>query len=56
MAEGGFVKDGGNCLKYLKRVGTEKGEEKTKILKRRGQSGSRGGYLKKEGREAGTLL
>ena len=56
MAEGGFVKDGGNCLKYLKRVRTEKGEEKTEILKRRGQSGSRGGYLKKEGRGAGTLL
>ena len=49
MAEGGFVKDGGNCLKYLKRVGTEKGEEKTKVLKRRRQSGSRGGTLKKRG-------
>ena len=30
--------------------------EKKQILKRRGQSGSRGGYLKNEGREAGTLL
>ena len=37
---------GGNCLKYLKRGGTEKRGGDTKILKREGQAV---GSLKKEG-------
>ena len=41
----------GNCLKYLKRGGTEKRGGDTKFLKRRGQAGSRGGCLKKKGLE-----
>ena len=44
---------GGNCLKYLKRGGTERRGGKTKILKKGGgQAGSRGGCLRKGG---GTL-
>ena len=39
---------GGNCIKYLKRGGTEKRARDTKILKR-GKAGSRGGCLKKGG-------
>ena len=35
---------------------TEKRGEETKILKRRGKFGSRGGRLKKEGRGPGVLL
>ena len=45
---------GGNCLKYLKRDGTEKRGGDTKIFEDGGQVGSRGGCLKKMG--AGTLL
>ena len=37
----------GNCLKYLKRGGTEKRGGDTKFLKRRAQAGLRGGCLKK---------
>ena len=37
----------------LKGGGTEKSGEDTKVLKRRGEAGSRSGYLKKEGREGG---
>ena len=44
----GLSKAGGNCLKYLKRGGTEKRGGETKILKR-GQAGPRGGCLKKGG-------
>ena len=41
MGEGG-----GNCLQYLKRVGTEMRGGDTKILKRGlGQAGSRGGSV-----------
>ena len=41
---------GGNCLKYLKRGGTERRGGKTKILKKGGgQAGSRGGCLRKGG-------
>ena len=40
---------GRNCLKYLKRGGTEKNGGDTKILKRGWASGSRNGCLKKEG-------
>ena len=56
MAEGGFVKVRGTVWNTLKRGGTEKSGEEKNILKRRGQAGSRGGYLKKEGKGAGTLL
>ena len=52
----GFCEGGGTVWNTLKGGGTEKRGEETKILKRRGQSGSRGGSLKKEGRGAGTLL
>ena len=38
---------GGNCLKYLKRGGTEKRGGDTKILKRGGKLGQRVGALKK---------
>ena len=55
MAEGSYVRVGGTVWNTLKGGGTEKSGEDTKILKRRGQAGSRGGCLKKEGR-AGTLL
>ena len=42
---------GGSCLKYLKDGGTEKKGGETKIFKKRGQVGSRGGSLKKRGLE-----
>ena len=47
IGQEGFAWVGGTvCLKYLKRVGTEKRGEGTKILKRgRGQAGSRGGSV-----------
>ena len=45
---------GGNCLNTLKGSGTEKRGGETKILKR-GQAGSRGGFLK-EGGGTGTPL
>ena len=50
---GGSGGGGGNCLKYLKRGGTEKRGGDTNILKRwgGGQAGSRGGFLKKGGLE-----
>ena len=38
-----------NCLKYLKGSGAEKRKGEAKILKREGEVGSRGGYLKKMG-------
>ena len=41
--------DGGNCLKYLKSVGTEKRGGETNILKREGQAWSRVGSPKKGG-------
>ena len=41
---------GGDCLKYLKRGGTEKRGGEIKILKR-GELGSKGGCLKKGGLE-----
>ena len=41
----------GNCLKYLKRGGTEKRGGETKFLKRRRQAESRGECLKKKGLE-----
>ena len=44
------MEGGGNCLKYLKRGGTEKRGGETKILKR-GELGSKGGCLKKGGLE-----
>ena len=53
--EVGFMRVGGTVWNTLKGGGTEKSEEETKILKRRGQAGSRGGCLKKEGRGPGTL-
>ena len=56
MAEGGFVRMGWTVWNTLKGGGTEISGEKTKILKRRGQAGSRGGCLKKEGKGARTLL
>ena len=56
MAEGGFVRMGGTVWYILKGGGTEKSREETKILKRRGQIGSRGGCLTKEGTGAGALL
>ena len=37
-------------------AGTAKSGEETKILKRRGKAGSRGGGLKIEGGGAGTIL
>ena len=44
--------DGGNCLKYLKRGWNRKeGRGNTKILRKAGRAGSRGGYLKKRGLE-----
>ena len=43
----GLREGGGNCLKYLKRGGTERRGEETKILKRGGQARSMGGCLKK---------
>ena len=52
----GICETGGTVRNTLKEGGTEKTGEKTKILKRRGQSGSRAGCFKKEGRGAGTLL
>ena len=43
-----MCEDGGNCLKYLKRGGTEKRGGDTKILKRGGDKlGQRVGALKK---------
>ena len=56
MAEGGFVKVRGTVWNTLKMGWTEKSGEEKNILKRRGQAGSKGGYLKKEGKGAGTLL
>ena len=53
--EVGFMRVGGTVWNTLKGGGTEKSEEETKILKRRGQAGSRGGCLKKEERGPGTL-
>ena len=50
MRTRGTVKRG-----IFKEVGTEKRGWETKILKREGQAGSRGGCLKK-GTGAGTLL
>ena len=52
----GFREGGGTVWNTLKAVAAEKSGEETKILKRRGQAGSRGGCLKKERRGAGTLL
>ena len=56
MVEGGFVRVGGLSGITLKGVGAEKSGEETKILKRRGQAGSRGGCLKKVRKGAGTFL
>ena len=42
---------GGNCLKYIKRGGTEKRGGDTKFLKRRGQAGSRGECLTNKKRD-----
>ena len=53
MAEGSSVKVGGTVRNTLKRGGTEKNGEETKILKRRKQAESRDGCLKKEERERG---
>ena len=47
---------GGNGVKYLKRRWNRTEGRDTKILKRWGQTGSRGGCLKKGGRGAGTPL
>ena len=44
----------GNCLKYLKRRWSRTEGRGNKDLKKEGQAGSRGGYLKKG--EAGTPL
>ena len=44
-AEGGY-EDRRNCLKYLKKGGTEKRGRETKVLKRR-QAGPKGECLKK---------
>ena len=53
MAEGGFVRVEGTVWNTWNEDRTEKSGDETKILKRRGQAGSRGGCLKKEGREGG---
>ena len=45
MAEGGFVRVGGTVWNTLEGGETEKSGEETKILKKRGQAGSRGGCL-----------
>ena len=50
----GFCQGGGTVWNTLKGGGTEKSGEEAKILKRSGQSGSRGGCLKEEGSGAGT--
>ena len=41
----------GNCLKYIERGGTEMRGGETKIFKKGGQAGSRGGCLKSGGLE-----
>ena len=46
---------GGNCLKYLKRGWNSKEGSGHKNFKKRGQAGSAGGCLKREG-GAGTSL
>ena len=56
MAEEGFMRMRGTVWNTLKGGGAEKSGEETKILKRRGQAGSRGECLKKERRGAGTHL
>ena len=58
MAEGDFVRVVGGCTVWntLNKGGREKRGEETKISKRREHTGSRGGWLKKEGTEDGTLL
>ena len=48
---GGICVGGGNCLKYLKRGGTEKRGEYTKILKREDKLDQGVGALKKWGLE-----
>ena len=47
----GLREGGGNCLKYLKREWKTKEGRETKIFKRGGQAGSKGGCLKKDGLE-----
>ena len=39
----------GNCLKYIERGGTEMRGGETKIFKKGGQAGSKGGCLKRGG-------
>ena len=46
---GSLCETGGNCLKYLKRGWSRKEGGGNKHLKKRGQAGLRGGYLKKGG-------
>ena len=46
-AGGGFIRVGRTVQNTLKGGGTKKRGGETKILKRRGQAGSRGGCLKK---------
>ena len=50
----GLREGGGNCVKYLKRGWNRKDGKGNKDLKKGGQPGSKGGYLKKG--EAGTPL
>ena len=47
---------GGDCLKYLKREWNRKEGRWNKDFKKGGQTGSRGGCLKKGGGGAGTPL
>ena len=51
-----FCEGGGTVWNTLTEGRTEKSGDETKILKRWGQSGSRGGYHKKEGKGGGTLV